>query len=70
MPYAAVLYLPSGDAYTYINPSPLLYVHQPVTVDYVVGDLAVLSNGPPAGSAVVVVGGAELAGIETGVGYE
>jgi hypothetical protein len=70
IPYAAVLYQASGDAYTYTNPAPLVYVHQPITVDYVTGDLAVLTNGPPVGTVVVIVGGAELSGIETGVGYE
>jgi hypothetical protein len=70
IPFAAVLYQPTGAAYTYTNPSPLVYRRLPLTVDYVTGDLAVLNDGPPAGTAVVVVGGAELTGIETGVGAE
>jgi hypothetical protein len=41
-----------------------------LAVAYIVGDTAVLVAGPPAGTAVVVVGGAELTGIETGVGQE
>jgi hypothetical protein len=70
IPVAAVLYEPTGGAYTYINPAPLTYVRQPLTVAYIVGDSAVLAAGPPPGTRVVVVGGAELTGIETGVGQE
>ena len=32
------------------------------------GDLAVLSDGPASGTAIVVVGAAELFGAETGIG--
>jgi hypothetical protein len=70
IPAGAVLYEPTGGAYTYTNPTPLTYVRQPLTVAYISGDSAVLTAGPPAGTVVVVVGGAELAGIETGVGQE
>jgi hypothetical protein len=70
IPAAAVLYEPTGNAYTYTNPAPLTYVRQPLTIAYIVGDSAVLTAGPPAGTVVVVVGGAELSGIETGVGQE
>lgn len=68
VPFAAVLYQPSGEASLYVNTAPLLYERQSVTVDYVIGDLAVLSSGPPPGTAVVIVGAPELSGIEFGVG--
>jgi hypothetical protein len=70
IPAAAVLYDPTGNAYTYTSPGRLTYVRQPLTIAYIVGDSAVLSAGPPAGTVVVVVGGAELTGIETGVGQQ
>ena len=66
--YAAVVYEPKGDTSVYTNPSPLVFVRQPIKVDYIDGDLAVLSDGPPAGTAVVTVGTAELLGMDFGVG--
>lgn len=70
IPFAAVLYNPDGSAFTYANPEPLVYVRTPLTLDYVSGDVAVLSAGPSAGTSVVVVGGSELLGSELGVGDE
>jgi hypothetical protein len=70
IPYAAVLYQPNGDAFAYINPSPLVFVRQPLNIDYIVGDWAVLEAGPPQGTVVVTVGGDELLGIELGVAPE
>lgn len=67
IPYSALLYLPTGQTITYTNPEGLSYVRQNVTVDAIQGDQAVLTEGPPAGTAVVTVGGAELWGAEFGV---
>lgn len=69
IPFAAVLYEPSGTAFTYVNPEPLVFVRQPITVKVVRGEEAVLGEGPPPGTAVVTVGAAELSGIETS-GFE
>jgi hypothetical protein len=66
--YAAVVYEPKGDTAIYTNPEPLVFVRQPIKVDYIDGDVAVLAEGPPAGTAVVTVGTAELLGMEFGVG--
>ncbi len=66
--YSALVYDPKGDTVVYTNPSPLVFVRQSVKVDSIDGDLAVLTEGPPAGTAVVTVGTAELLGMETGVG--
>jgi hypothetical protein len=68
MPYSAVLYQPDGEAFTYANAAPDVFVRLSVTIDYVTGDLAVLANGPPDGTLVVTVGGPELLGIDEGVG--
>lgn len=67
VPYAAVLYGVNGETWVYTNPEPLVFVRSPITIDYIDGDLAVLSEGPEAGTAVVTVGAAELFGTETGV---
>ena len=68
VPYQAVIYDVNGAAWVYTVPEPLVYVRHPVVVDYVDGTRAVLSEGPPSGTAIVTVGVAELYGIEVGVG--
>jgi hypothetical protein len=67
IPFAAVIYQTDGSTWVYSNPEPLVFLRQPIVIDYVEGDLAVLSEGPDAGTAVVTVGVAELFGAETGV---
>ena len=66
IPYAAVLYDPNGETWTYTNPEPLAFVRQDIKVDRIEGDLAFLLDGPPSGTAVVTVGATELWGIEYG----
>ena len=68
LPFGAVLYEASGQAFTYVSVEPELFERTPITVEYVVGDLAVLSAGPAPGAVVVTVGGPELSGAEFGVG--
>ena len=68
IPYAAVLYDPDGGTWVFTNPEPLIYVRQPVKIDYIEADQAILSDGPPPGTVVVTVGAAELFGAEIGVG--
>jgi hypothetical protein len=66
--YAAVVYDPKGDTYVYTNPKPLVFVKQSIKVEHIEGDLAILADGPPVGTAVVTTGSAELLGMEFGVG--
>jgi hypothetical protein len=68
VPYAALIYGVHGETWVYTNPELLVYVREPVVVDYIEGDQAVLTEGPPAGTLVVTAGGAELFGAESGVG--
>ena len=67
VPYAAVIYGLQGETWVYTNGEPLVFVRQLINVDYIQGDLAVLLEGPPAGTEIVTVGVAELYGAETGV---
>jgi multidrug efflux pump subunit AcrA (membrane-fusion protein) len=67
IPYAAVLYAASGQAFTYTSPAPLTYVRRPIEIDRIDGDRAFLRSGPPAGTLVVTVGEDELLGAEQGV---
>lgn len=69
IPYSAVLYDPHGDTWTYTNPEPLVFVRHHIIVDFIVGDMAVLSDGPPSGTSVVTIGAAELFGTEFKVGH-
>lgn len=68
MPYSALLYDAAGETWAYTNPEGLSFVRTPVTVDRISEDVAILAQGPPAGTLVVTVGAAELWGVENGVG--
>lgn len=64
VPYSAVLYDANGETWVYTNPEPFVFVRLRVRIDYIEGDRAVLADGPPAGTTIVAVGGAELFGAE------
>jgi hypothetical protein len=64
VPYSAVIYDEQGKAWVFTSPAPLTYVRAQIETDYIEGDLAILSNGPPAGTAIVTVGGMLLLGAE------
>lgn len=68
VPYAAVLYDPNGGTWVYTMRKPLTYIREPITIESVEGELAMLSEAPAAQTAVVTVGIAMLYGIEYGVG--
>lgn len=69
VPYGAVIYDLKGDTWVYTTTAPLTFVREKVTVDFIEGDLAVLSQGPAAGTQIAAVGAAELYGTEFGVGH-
>jgi hypothetical protein len=64
VPYSAVYYDAQGAAWVYVNTQPLTYERQRIDVERIVGDLAVLANGPPEGTPVVTVGAPLLYGAE------
>jgi len=64
VPYAALLYDPSGQAWVYVNVEPLVFMRQAITVDSINGNDVVLSEGPEAGTNVVTLGATELYGSE------
>jgi len=66
VPHGAVIYDAHGKTWVYANPEPLVFVRQPISIDYIEGDRAVLSDGPAPGTAVVMVGASELFGTEHG----
>jgi hypothetical protein len=70
MSYAAVVYDRDGSSWAYTATGPTVFLRKPITVDYITGDVAVLTRGPAAGTPVVVVGSAELLGVEYDISGE
>jgi hypothetical protein len=64
VPYSSVYYDGKGVPWVYVNTKPLTFERQRIGVDRVVGDLAVLSEGPPVGTPIVTVGASLLFGAE------
>lgn len=64
VPYSAVYYGADGTAWVYVNPKPLVFERQPIVIERIVGDLAILSDGPSVGTKVVTVGAPLLYGAE------
>jgi hypothetical protein len=60
VPSAAVVYDEQGNAWVFTNPDSLVFVREPIHVDHIEGDLAILSNGPSVGAAIVSSGAANL----------
>ena len=69
MPYAAVIYTPEGNEYTYTAPEPLTFVREEIKIDRIDGDSVMLSDGPSAGTEVVTVGTALVYGTEFEVAH-
>ena len=67
VPYAAVIYDTEGHTWIYTNPEPLTFVREPIVIDHIEGDTAVLAESLASEFNVVTVGVAELYGTETGV---
>jgi len=65
IPYSAVLYDAQGNTWTYTASNALTFIREPIKVDHVEGDQAILSEGPASGTPVVTVGAEELFGSET-----
>ena len=64
VPYSAVYYDAEGTAWVYTNPKPLVYERKRIEIERIVGDLAVVTESPSIGTAVVTVGAGLLYGAE------
>jgi hypothetical protein len=64
VPYASLLYGPTGETFVYTQTEPLSFVREDVEVDRIDGSRAVLSAGPAGGTQVVTIGAAEVYGAE------
>lgn len=66
VPWSALVFDIHGGTWIYELVGPHRFARRRVHVGYTVGQDAVLSSGPPAGTQVVVVGAQQLFGAETG----
>ncbi len=64
VPYGAVIYYVDGSTWTYTEPGEREFVRVPIKVESIAGDIAILTDGPPVGTPVVVVGAPEVLGAE------
>jgi hypothetical protein len=69
VPSGAVLVDPTGVFWVYTNPDPFVYIRHKVSIDREDGDKTFLTEGPPAGTKVVIVGVPELYGSEYEIGH-
>jgi hypothetical protein len=67
IPYAAVVYDAEGATWAFVEVGDLTYQREAITITSIDGDSVLLSDGPDPGADVVVVGGAELVGVEAGI---
>jgi hypothetical protein len=67
VPYQAVIYDIEGNTWIYTMPEPLTFVREPIMIDRIEGDTAILSESLSSEFNVVTVGVAEIYGTETGV---
>ena len=70
IPYSAIFYSPTGEAWTFTNPEGLTFVREQIVVDSIDGARVLLTKGPEPGTKVATVGVAELYGAESGVGAD
>jgi len=68
IPYSAVFYDAQGNTWAYTNPELLVFVRQPIDVEHIEGDVAVLKEGSTLSGEVVTAGAAELWGVESEFG--
>lgn len=69
MPYGALMYDNKGGTWTFTGTGPLSFVRKAVTVEDIVGDRVILTDGPAVGTVVVTVGAAMLMGVEHKYGH-
>ena len=68
VPYASLIYDADGVTWVYVATEPLRFERAEIVVESVAGEDAVVTDGPPGWTPVVIVGAAERYGAETGVG--
>ena len=69
LPWSAVVFDIYGGSWVYTQQSNHAYERKRVFLDHVSGNQAIISEGPPDGSKIVVNGALELFGVETGFAH-
>ena len=69
VPGGALLVDPAGRFWVYELVGPSTFARRPIALEREAGGFAYLSQGPEPGSEVVIVGAAELYGVEEGIGH-
>jgi len=67
VPYAALVYDPTGVTYAFTRVAPLTYAEVRVNVARIAGNAVFVTSGLQPGSEVVTVGAEELYGVASGV---
>jgi hypothetical protein len=70
VPAAAVVYDQHGNTWTFKRPDSLVFIRERISVDTIDGEIAVLSDGPSVGTAVVTTGANKLFSDELGENSE
>lgn len=70
VPYGALVYEADGSSWVFVETTALSYQRAPVHVSGIRGDQVLLTSGPRVGTHVVIVGAAELVGVEIGIDGE
>jgi hypothetical protein len=70
IPYSAVIYDNDGSTWTFVRIGARTYLRERITVASIEGSVAVLTQGPAPGAAVVTVGAPELLGTEYNISGE
>ncbi len=65
IPYSSIVYDTQGQTWVYTSPEVGTYLRTSVQVENIDGDDAYITEGLPAGTAIVTVGAEELFGSET-----
>jgi RND family efflux transporter MFP subunit len=66
VPWSAIVFDVNGGTWVYVRTASRTFARRRVTVQYTLGEDAVISSGPPVGAQVVTAGVQELFGAETG----
>lgn len=68
VPYSALIYDVNGITWIFEEVEPRSFLRKRVDVQIVNGETVIMTNGPPVGSRIVIVGAAVLYGTELGTG--
>ncbi len=69
IPYSSVIYKDDGSSWIFVTANKNEFTRYGIEIEKILGSTVVLAEGPPAGTAIVSVGAAELMGVEQLIGH-